>query len=496
MWIDRRRPSGRTLPSFAAPALALLLALQCALGVAVLRAQVAPPPEATAAPAEPVAQDPAENPTANPVTEQGPSVAPDTLPELGGAEGEPDPEKEQRHGLLYSLAAAGLHDDGFQLEGETVKGNAYLVRGALLYDARPSARSSFVLAYEPEAELFDQGQSNLNAVNHAAGALYDVEISRRSHFTAGGSFLRAEDPTRYLGGALLFVPDGTYQQGRVYTGIDRRWQHTTLALHVEGTATEIASWPDFVATDLRDREVSSTLTLEHGFGDRTTVGLSYSYLRPELTGVLDGPARETLFDQPLQTAILMLTRRFGQHWSATLSGGALRQRRVEIDPIDDRTIHPVAALEVIGRGHHFAVEARVERAPLSIGFNPAATPGLASRASIPAAILPGRFVRSASTDLVLLLPRGFRYRQGLWAARTDLRDGGALTSWGASSRVVKALTERMGLFGELEYYRQGPFDRRRFLVGVEFGLLGPRQAISLDRDTDPRRRALPETRGN
>ena len=135
MWIDRRRPFGRTLPSPTLGMLVALLALAGAVGATASRGQV-PPPAVT-----PSAPDPTENAVANPLAEQAPAVAPDTLPELGGAEGEPDPEKEQRHGLLYSFATAGLHDDGFQLKGETVKGNAYLLRGALLYDARPSARS-------------------------------------------------------------------------------------------------------------------------------------------------------------------------------------------------------------------------------------------------------------------------------------------------------------------------------------------------------------------
>jgi hypothetical protein len=495
MWTELR-PAGCRAGS-----IAVAIVLSGALGAAAAFAQAPlPATPVPAAPAEPTAETTAqpavEDPVEKPAADSLPDLTPGTLPELGGEAGEPEPERAQRHGLLYSISTAALHDDGFVLKGEAVKGAAFLARGAVLLDGRPSARSSYVVAYEPEVEVFNQQQSNLNAFNQAGGALYDLQISRRSHFTAGGSFIKAEDPTRYLGGALLFVPDGEYQQGRVYTGIDHHWEHSAIALRVEGTATEIASWPDFAATDLRDRELAASLTLEHGFGDQTTLSLSYSYLRPELTGVLDGPERELIFDEPLQSALLTLTRRIGQHWSVGLSGGALRQRSVEITPVDSRELHPIAALELTGRGQRFAIQARLERAPLSIGFNPATTPSLSARALIPAAILPGRYVNSASAELVTLLPRGFRYRQGLWGARADVKDGGTITSWGASSRVVKAATDRLGVFGELEYYRQSGFDRKRILVGLEFGLLGPREAISLDRDTDPRRRALPETRGN
>jgi hypothetical protein len=468
----------------------------CALALAALagrtRAQNPAPPAAApvAEPAPPPVETPApvgEEPVEKGVDE--PTLAPPQPAE----ESETATGLPVRHGLLYSVAAAGLHDDGFSLKGETVRGNAYLVRGSLLYDGRPSGRSSFVLAYEPEAEFFGSGQSHLDAVNHAAGVYYDVEISRRSHFLVGGSYLKADDPTRYLGGALLFLPEGGYQQSRAYLDLDHHWERTAVSLHVEGSSTDVQSWPDFQATDLRDRESGATLTLEHNFGVRSALSLSGSYLQPDLTGVLDGPARQTLYDQPLQTVIATFTQHFGAHWSFAASGGGLRQRPSDADRASQ---HPIYSLEVVGHGAKVALEMRWERAPLSIGFNPATTPGLETRALIPAAVLPGHLVQAGGLDVVFLLPADWHVRQGVWLAHADTRDGGVLESWGASSRLVKTFSERVSLFGEAELYHQGAFDRKRFLVGLEFGLLGPREAVTLDRDVDPRRRALPETRGN
>src|SRR5258706_12432895 len=104
MWIDRRRPRRPALRS--ALALLAVLALResmWALADAARAQTSAPAPQSapTPVPVEPPAQpspSATENPTENPTQEQGPAGRPGTLPDLGGGEAEPAPEKEQRPG--------------------------------------------------------------------------------------------------------------------------------------------------------------------------------------------------------------------------------------------------------------------------------------------------------------------------------------------------------------------------------------------------------------
>jgi hypothetical protein len=462
-----------------------------ALALALVQAAVVLPQQGPAAPLAPPAT--AEQPATpgSPVLVPEPTIAtPPTEPGLAPStieQAEPEEPGTELHSFTsLVLTTAGLYDDELGVGTEHVHGSPSLLGATLLLDRHLSARSQIVVAYQPEAEVFF-GQSSLNAVNHAAGVLVATQLGEFTHFTAGGSYIGAEDPTRYLGSQLLVVPEGPYREGTAYVELERTVRRTSLQLRVEGSTTRIDSWPGLSITRLRETGAAATLAAAHTFDTRTVFSLSYSYLRPRMSGALAGESdAHLLFDRPVETAIVGVSQSVGR-LIVSLSGGALRQ---------EQRFYPLTALDVQTHGQVGALRLRYEHAPLSFGFYPATAGENALHFLVPSALLPGKFVDTGAVEFLARLFQQVSWRQLAWVARTDLPTTGTLNSWGTTGRLTTPINERFGAFAEIETYRQGHFFGKRFLLGLACAVAGP-QGPAATRLTDSvLNSVLPQRRGD
>jgi len=425
------------------------LALALVQAAVVLPQQVQPEERATAA--EPV--------TLYPPATLDPTGAEGSI----GSDIDLEEEAQARPSFdALTVSAAGLYDDLLGFGAQHVHGAPSLLGATLLIDRRPSEHAEFVLAYQPEAEVFF-GQPDLNTFNHAAGAFARTQIGERSQLAVGGSYIGAGDPTRYLGSQLLVSPEGPYREGTAYAELAHTVRRTSMQLRVEGSYTTLDRLPDLGIDHLRETSADATATVAHTFDSRTGLSLSYSYLRPHLTGALSGdPSAHLLFDQPEQTAILGVSQPFGR-LVVQLSGGALHQ---------GRRYEPLIALDVQRGGRLNTLRFRYEHAPLSLGFLPTAAGNSNLHSLVPSALLPGRFVDTGAVELSAWLFHRVTWRQLAWVARTDRSAAGTLTSWGTTGRLTLPLTDRLGAFAEAETYAQGGFFGKRILLGVSCAVAG------------------------
>ena len=441
------------------------------------------------------AQAPLEPP---PAPEEG--VPPSAGSPLEPEEGTLEEGAEEASYFSSSLTLAAGRDSGF-LAGdgeEELEDTVTVLRPSLLLLHRPSGRTELTLGYEPELQSFAD-HSELDAVDHAAGALLTHETTRRSRLLAGASLLDGEDPGRHLSGLLLVLPRVPYRQSRVYTGFEYRWPLTYALLHLGWTATEIAPGPGVFAGGLDQTEGSATLTVGRTLGPRTDLSASYSCIDPTystLVVVDDGaapgdgfPQQLARLDEPIQTASLALgyeaTPRLGFH----LTGGVLEER-------GDLTY--LAAAEVVRSGDAFAFRLRYDRSLLSL------TPSAGPAGAVPAQPLPptaavrDSVTQSLTAGFVARPAERLRWEQELWGARTDLPGGETLDSLAASSRLVLEAMPRVGTFLEVRYLEQRgselvgePFSRTYLSLGVILGLTGPRRSWGVREAPDRLHRVLP-----
>ncbi|HEY0782643.1 MAG TPA: hypothetical protein VGE98_09330 [Thermoanaerobaculia bacterium] len=466
------------------------MALLLAQATAVLPQQAPPmqpvPPPAVEEPAtpqrpvvppEPTAAEPA-------LTTTSPGSAPS---DAEMAEQEEERASEERRSFSsLTLTLAGLYDDELGITTQHVSGTPSLLGATLLVHRNLSGRSQVVLAYQPEAEVFF-GQPSLNAVNQAAGALVSSQLGEFTHFTVGGSYIGAQDPTRYLGSQLLVVPVGPYREGTAYAEIARTVRRTSLQLRIEGSTTHIDSWPGLAINHLEESGAAATLAVAHTLDSRTQFSLSYSYLRPRMTGALAGESDpHLLFDRPIETALLGVSQPFGR-LTVTVSGGSLRQ---------EQKLYPLASLDVQTKGALGALRLRYEHAPLSFGLYPANAGENALHFLVPSALLPGKFVDTGAVDFLVRLFQRVSWRQLAWVARSDLPTTGTLNSWGTTGRLTTPLTERFGAFAEIETYHQGSFFGKRLLLGLAFAVAGPEGPAATRLTDSALDRVLPQRRGD
>lgn len=428
-----------------------------------------------------------------------------------------------------TLTLGAGRDDGFLAEvaaGEGAEDEAaireledtvYILRPSLLLVHRPSERTELAAAYEPELQFFDR-HSELDAIDHAAGAVFGHALTRRSRLLAGGSLLDGEDPGRHLSGQLLVLPRVPYRQSRVYAGFERSWELTSLLLHVGRSTTEIAAGPGAFTGGIDQSDNTASLTVGRTLGPRTDLSASYSYIDPDTTalapvvevpdegepddgepdgGEPDGgeapePALVRVSD-PIQTLSLGLGYRPTPRLSLQVTGGVLEER-------DDLTW--VAAAEAARSGKAFAFRLRYDRSLLSLGPAAASAPGVPVQPLPPTAAVRDTVTQAVTAGFTARPAERLRWEQSLWGARTSLPGDETLESLAATSRLVLEVARRLGSFLEVQFLEQRgaeilgePFTRTYVAVGLIVGLTGPAAAWGLREEPEALRRVLPNQRG-
>ncbi|HUP41810.1 MAG TPA: hypothetical protein VM599_01225 [Thermoanaerobaculia bacterium] len=412
-------------------------------------------------------------------------------------------------GFLAAVGAAVGAGEGAEEEAaiRELEDTVYTLRPALLLVHRPSQRTELVAAYEPELQFFDR-HSELDAIDHAAGAVFGHALTRRSRLLAGGSLLDGEDPGRHLSGQLLVLPRVPYRQSRVYAGFERSWELTSLLLLVGRSATEIAAGAGVLAGGVDQSDNTASLTVGRTLGPRADLSLSYSYVDPDSTalapvveapdeGEPDGgeapePALVRISD-PIQTLSLGLGYRPTPRLSLQVTGGVLEER-------DDLTW--VAAAEAARSGKAFAFRLRYDRSLLSLGPAAASAPGVPVQPLPPTAAVRDTVTQAVTASFAARPAERLRWEQSLWGARTSLPGDETLESLAVTSRLVLEVARRLGSFLEVQLLEQRgaeilgePFTRTYVAVGLIVGLTGPAAAWGLREEPEALRRVLPNQRG-
>lgn len=469
---------------------------------------------AAAIPAGAQSQDPSRDASRDqaPAAGEGePATVPSGVTPVG-LPGDTPTDTGDRSYLATSLTLGAGRDTGLVAAGEEIDDTVYTVSPSLLVLHRPSERTELALAYEPEIETFET-HSELDAVEHVAGALLRFDATRRTRLIAGGSLLDGEDPGRFLGGQLLDLPRSPFEQWRVYAGWEHRWQMASVLLHLSRTSTRIDPSTGALGAGLDQTENLASVTFDRTLGPRTGLTLSYSYLDPEIatpppletTGEPGEPGEEPLEDpfddpflepirDPVQTALMGLTFRPAAHLAFHLAGGALYERQ---------EASFLGAAEMLRQGDAVSFRLRYDRSLLS--FGPAETGAAAALPPPPTAA-----VRDTVSDTVTLdfavSPgnRRVRFEQLVWGARTTLPgDDESLDSVALSSRLVVRAVRRLGLYAQYDYFDQNGsrlfgerFSRSRYSVGLILGISGPPGAWGVRTAPEAPAGLLPHRRGD
>lgn len=425
------------------------------------------------------------------VSDQAPDPASSANP---GAE-TPGTEGAEVYGprtyLSTSLALGIGRDEGFLVGDRQLDDSVGYVRPTLLLVHRPSERSELLVVYDPRFEYFDT-YSDLAAADHAAGALWRHDLTRRSRFTAGGSLLDGEDPNRYLGDFTFLLPRSPYRQVRAYASLEHHWQLTSLALHVGRTTTRIeppvGSDRGLFGAGVDEAEDSATLALDHQVGPRAALSASYSYVRPTLLGARAGLSNT--LDEPIQTGVLGLRYSPSELWSLALSGGALET--------SGGGLSPLASAEIARSGKRTSLRLRYDRSLFSLAPAVAGVGATAVGGPLPTAAIRDSLSQVASLELDLRPADWLRWDQLLWASRATVPGSDALESWAARSRLLVHTARRVGTFAQVEWFEQrgatalGPqVSRVFFSVGFVVGLTGPAGSWGLSEKRDELARVLP-----
>lgn len=161
-------------------------------------------------------------------------------------------------------------------------------------------RSEFFFAYEPEFEFFEKHDS-LNSWNHAVGFRFDYDATRRWRFSTGGSFISTQDLTRRLG-SLIVLPRGDARQSAAFLRFSYQLsRRTTLDLGFENSTSK-TPFPGQALPFLDQMVNAGRVTLTRSFGRDHSVGVIYSYAKPDL--LEDVGFRSAILTNPLHTAEL------------------------------------------------------------------------------------------------------------------------------------------------------------------------------------------------
>lgn len=401
------------------------------------------------------------------------------------------------YGVLISTGAA--HDDGAPLRAEPgartgdVDPNVYFGRVAFVVDRRPSERSGFGLAYEAEFERFGEG-AELDALNHAFGVTFDHRSSERSRWLAGASLLDGEDPGRFLSGLLTVVPRSPYRQTRLHAGYEYLFRSSALSFSLGGLRTEIEVPPEPFVGAQDDTDLYAAVTYDRSLGAQHALSANYGYVRPDEDPVfaLDalnptGPPRVILRD-PSHALALLYKYRPASGFAVEVGGGAAGTS-------DD--VIAIGSLEVRKTSDNYAARARYDRSLAVLGvqssvqgaFTPVAT-------GLPDALESNAVTQALTLAVAFNFTERWQWEQSAWFARTDLVSGEKLESVSVSGRLAVRLLDRLGLFGEIDYFDQtgvaAPVTTRtRYGLGLVFGFGGPGGERGLLLQRESARKLLP-----
>jgi hypothetical protein len=415
------------------------------------------------------------------------------------------------------LKTGGGRDDSSGAVRPEAATDFYFARASLLLHERPSSRSAFTLAWEPEVERPVDGGDE--SVNHAVGVLLEQQATRSVRWLVGGSWLDGDDPSRFLGGLQFVLPITPYRQSRAYASLERQLDRTTVGVNLGWGATEMEA-VEGVLRQVDQSEISGQLSLSRELGPRGSVSLGYAYVRPDAEGpflTLDGengdgedgleppppdPDGDGVDDLPLglaPTPIHALTAGYrfrpGAGFEVQLAGGAARDGY-------DRTTG-IGSLELVDRGERGSVRVRIDRSLVALGTQQSA----GDPSSAEPVLSGGLLGDSVETALTLGIHRKLAdwlwWEQLFWGARTSLAGDQTLESLAATARLVFRTPWRFGFFAEADWFDQRTTagadsdgtSRLRWAIGLRADAGGPPGTRGFEIQRERLLRVLPDRGG-
>ena len=393
-------------------------------------------------------------------------------------------------------------DQGSTLFDVPTKQTLYLARASLLVYRHPSDRSSFTFGYRPEIERFG-GSGGTQLVNHSAGLLLEEKPTERSRFVVGGRFLDGQDPSRFLSDVFVVIPRTDYRQGQGYATYEYLWRRTTASVSAGYLMTRIDPVESLLVDGVDQRDWIGALGIQHDLTRRLSVNASYSYDSPQ--------GRSLVFDGTPTTPTTPITPMPSPATGDTAANGfALDPLQsfvvgAVLKPTDTLSLDGSAGItETTGASSwigSFGIEGtrrdnrislRYDRSLASFtnGFGAAGAGAATGAGQGTTPGLGGALLADTVSDSVTL---GFGVRlaeRTEWTgeartARTDLRTHERLDALVLGSRLLVGFTERLGVFGEIDYFDQSrtqltpSFYRLRYAAGLVFGLGGPPTTTAL-----------------
>jgi hypothetical protein len=421
-------------------------------------------------------------------------------------------EGGERGFVSAELSSGAGRDDSQGLARPNEAADFYFLRAALLLYERPSSRSSFTLAYEPEIERVRESESD-QSINHAVGLLLEQQPTRDFRWLVGGSLLDDDDPSRYLGGLQFVLPISPYRQTRFFASFERQLEKTTLGLSLGHGATEIGA-VEGVMREVDQSEISAQASLGREVGPRSSVSVGYAYVRPEASGPFlpIGPGADeeappppdpgddvlplSLAPTPIHALTLGYRFQARPDFDVQLSGGAARDGY-------DRTTG-IANVELRERSDRGSVRVRLDRSLVALGSQ--ATLGGGDPSSADPVLSSGLLRDSVETSLTVGVHRKLAqwlwWEQLLWGARTSLEGDEPLESLAATSRLVFRTPWRVGFFAEVDWFEQRVssiagtgISRLRYAIGLRADAGGPPGTRGFEIQRERLLRVLPDRGG-
>jgi hypothetical protein len=329
---------------------------------------------------------------------------------------------------------------------------------------RQTARTSFAASYQAEFEMFTT-HKELNSWNHAAGLRLTHDLSRRTSFEFGDSFIATEDPARWLTGGFFLLPRSKFRQNMGYAGLAYRMTPRTMVNVRLSSSYVSARTPNATGPNFFDnRSFSPSVSISRDLSRRHKISAVYGYLRVDPSG-------------PPITAGIPLTRN-AQTMSATYTYSQGTDFILSVG---------AGALRI--NGNNYSISAHMERRlglvriradygrqlTVFTVFGPNSNPG----DLIPGfanALLPSAIVDAGSLALVARFSRRFGAEvRGSYASNSSALTTKDIRTFISGTRLDYMIHERVYAFAAFEIYRQNltfplgvQVNRNRYFAGIEF----------------------------
>jgi hypothetical protein len=179
--------------------------------------------------------------------------------------------------LTTPLGLSSGYDSGFLAKSGRLNDGVTLLSGPTFDWIHTTHRSFFSLDYQPEGEIFARN-GGLDAWNHASTMRFSYQLSSRTSFDAGNSFLSTTDSSRALQNSLLLLPMGRFIQNTFFSDLKYRIDSADKLTFRFDNAVTTMDLPGPLKWRLDEVTTAGTVTLDRALTSRQTLSGDYAFL--------------------------------------------------------------------------------------------------------------------------------------------------------------------------------------------------------------------------